>query len=136
MDKGPDTARINRQIDRFIHASNRYMPDQFFNLVGLREVDTARWIDSDVREIARIIRQEKIRLIVQNYPRWFPANSILSAIADQLKLPFVHNDAVFQEKRAQGMTEQDLFVPDGHCNARGYGVMADNVFNKIAALGF
>ena len=53
------------------------------------------------------------------------------AIADELRVPFVSNFKVFQEKISLGMAEESLFVLDGHCNGRGYGLMAANVFNEI-----
>lgn len=34
------------------------------------------------------------------------------------------------------MPVNNLFVHDKHCNAEGYGLMARNVLDKIAAEGF
>ncbi|MEI8011965.1 MAG: hypothetical protein WCI27_05725 [Candidatus Omnitrophota bacterium] len=101
--------------------------------VSPSEAEIDQWIKSDMREIVKVIQEENIGLIVQNYPRSTHVNLILLDIANELRLPFVDNYSVFQKKMLQGAAEQDLFVPDGHCSAAGYGVMAENVFKKIVA---
>ena len=46
------------------------------------------------------------------------------------------NYKIFREKIVGGMREEELFVPDGHCNANGYALMAENVFQEIKNEGF
>ncbi len=132
-DKGPRNDAINKKIDEFIRQCKYKTPDQSFNYVNLDDRMIRRWISSDVKEIVRILHKNKIAVIIQNYPKDFSCNSLLLNISRKFQLPFIDNYAVFQERMAHGLVEQDLFVPDAHCNARGYGLMAENVFNKIIA---
>ena len=99
--------------------------------MGLSESEISKWVGSDIKEIVSIIKQQKIRLIIQNYPIAWPVNSTLSRVAGILQVPFVDNYSVFKKKIAQGVPKEYLFVPDNHCSARGYGLMAENVYNKI-----
>ncbi len=129
MDKG---LQINKEINEFVSLK----PNQRINFIGLEESDVSEWVMSDIKEVVRIIQHEKIVLIIQNYPRAFPVNVVLSTIAKDLKLPFVDNYDIFNGKIAQGIAEEELFVPDNHCSAKGYGVIAENLFNKIMEEGF
>ena len=129
-------SRVNRKIDSFIENFSKSNKNDSDNFVYLNKDQVIDWIKSDIREINRIAVARKIRVILQNYPKWFPENLVLLEIGNELKLPFMDHYSVFQEKIGHGIAEQDLFTPDGHCNARGYGVMAENIFNKIVAEGF
>ncbi len=127
---------INRKIDEFLALCHRRHPDQVFDFVGLKNAEVSQWVESDLKEIVRVIQGMKIGLIIANYPKPLDANLILFRVARRFNLPFIDNDSVFQAKIQQGVKEQDLFVYDGHCNARGYALMAENVFNKITGEGF
>ena len=127
---------INRKIDEFLALSQRRHPDQVIDFVGLKSSEVLSWVESDLKEIVRVIQEKKIGLIIANYPKPLDANSILFRVAGRFNLPFIDNDSIFQDKIRQGVRDQDLFVYDGHCNARGYGLMAENVLDKITAEGF
>jgi lysophospholipase L1-like esterase len=129
--KGPRNEGINKKIDALICLYNRRHPGQNFNFAGLKDAEISEWVRSDMNEIVRIIQQGNVRVIVQNYPKEFPVNAILSDLCGKLRLPFVDNYSAFQDKMAHGTGEQDLFVPDGHCSAGGNRLTAENVFDKI-----
>lgn len=129
--KGKNNSEINKKIEIFISKYNRENLNEDFNLFFLSDSDVSEWVESDIREIVKIIRRDRIGLILHDYPLWDIENATLLAIADELRVPFVSNFKVFQEKISLGMAEESLFVLDGHCNGRGYGLMAANVFNEI-----
>jgi hypothetical protein len=131
IDKGPRNDEINKIIDAFVAQFSHTNPNQAVNFLHLDDAEIDQWVESDIREIIRIVREEKIGLILQNYPKQMRVNSILPGIAHDLDVTFVDNYSIFQDKISQGMDRQDLFIADGHCNARGYGLMAENVFDKI-----
>ena len=129
-DKG--TALMNKKI----YEVTKNMQQPCYLVSGLSRSTTTEWVESDLREIIEVVKKNKVKLILQNYPKWVFENSILAKIADEYKLPFVDNYSSFEEKLRHGFKKEDLFVPDSHCTARGYGLMAGNVFNKIEAEGF
>ncbi len=128
---GKKNVEINIQIDAFITQFKKKDPVNAKNFLLSSDDEIGRWVESDVKEIIRVSRQRGIKIILQDYPMAHPVNRILYKIALETGVPFVNNHDVFKEKMMHGMAKQDLFVPDGHCNANGYGVMALNVYNKI-----
>jgi lysophospholipase L1-like esterase len=109
--------------------------------VDTDEVD--RWRESDIREIVRIIRERGVALILQNYPP-FPGNRerlvnrILRTIARDEAIPFVDNERLFMKMIEDGQRYADLFQTNdvhGHCNHRGYRVMAEHVYAAIVEEG-
>ncbi len=110
-------------------------PGQSYNFRNLKENEVLQWVASDLDEIVNILQQSKISLVVQNYPMDFSVNFILSRISGKFKLLFVDIYSIFQEKMANGIDQRDLFVLDGHCNAKGYGITAENDYKRIQAEG-
>ena len=101
----------------------------YVKLMEKSNVDKAvmLWFKSDLTKIIKICQNKKIKIILQNYPSPDKANEIIEKLARDYFLPFVNNYQIFSELR----NRKDFFVPDGHCNAKGYGVMAENVYDKI-----
>jgi len=104
----------------------------------LENAEISRWAESDIIEIVKIIQSRNIKIILQNYPAStkFHAgkiDGILKNVAVRFNIPFVNNNWMFKKMiAAQGAKiDTEYFVPDGHCNGRGYKVMATNVYNKI-----
>ncbi len=133
--KGAHNDEINKRIDEFIIQFDRKNPDKSYNFLQLENSEIDQWIESDLKEIVRIVRHEGVGIVLQNYPMAEHENLILSRIASELNLPFVDNQAVFDGLMAKGVPWNELFVPDCHCNAKGYGIMAENVYNKLMAAG-
>jgi len=139
----PGNEKVRKLIDEFMDEFRKSNPEYSENLIFLRNQEIYDWIESDIKEIIRIVQNKKIKIILQNYPP--PAiniekvvyfNSIfLSEIAKDHNIAFVDNCRIFQEILDRGAKRDDFFVPDGHCNAKGYEVMAMNIFNKIKEEG-
>ncbi|MDD5308274.1 MAG: SGNH/GDSL hydrolase family protein [Deltaproteobacteria bacterium] len=136
INKGRHDEDLNKTIDAFINRFKQDYPDESLNFFFLDYSRIGQWVEADVKEIVRIIQQRKIRLVIQNYPIVAaPSNAILERVSGERRVPFVDNQKSFQKKLDDGLRWEDLFVPDRHCNARGYGVMAANVYNKIMEEG-
>lgn len=86
----------------------------------------------DLREITRFINEKGIRLILQSYPQESPwyANKVVRKIANEYSAPFVDNEKIFKE-RLKYLDRATFFVSDGHCNAQGYGIIAENIYNAL-----
>jgi lysophospholipase L1-like esterase len=83
----------------------------------------------DLRNIISLLSASNIKLILQSYPASW-ANDILKETANVNKIAFVDNQAVFEKMQAaSGYKREDYFAEDGHCNAEGYKVMAENIYN-------
>lgn len=96
--------------------------------------DISDWITYDVEKIIAICKKEKIKIILQNYPsnEYKRASVILEKIAEKYALPFVNNQEIFQDLLRKGEPAESLFSSDyDHPNAKGYAVMAKNVFDKL-----
>lgn len=127
-------------IDEFINGFKRTNSEYSENFLFLKKQEICDWIESDIKEIIRIAKNEGIKVILQNYPCAINKenviyfnNIILPKIAEDSNVSFVDNNRVFQEMLDRGAKREDLFESSsgGHCNAKGYGVMAMNIFNKI-----
>jgi lysophospholipase L1-like esterase len=84
----------------------------------------------DITEVMRATRPRKISLVLQTYPQERSVNDTIRAVAKKFRLPLVDNDPLFKE-RLQHANGADFFVPDGHCNANGYRVMAEHVYTTL-----
>jgi lysophospholipase L1-like esterase len=134
--KGAEESEINKKVDNFVQEIKRKDPEHIENLFFLSDSEITNWLKSDIDEIVRIIRKEGIKIILQNYPYDPQAGArfidpVLRKTANDLSIPFVDNELIFLEMMNNGAKRDDYFSPDYHCNARGYEIMAKNVYNKI-----
>jgi len=134
--KDSNDKEIKKAAGKFIREFSKANPEYEENFLFLTNDEIRKWVESDIREIIRIAQENKIKVIVQNYPAAVVADEIffnmfLPEIAKELNVYFVDNNRIFQELLDIGVKHEELFAPDNHCNAKGYGVMATNVFNKI-----
>ncbi|MFC1593182.1 hypothetical protein ACFL4C_04130 [Candidatus Omnitrophota bacterium] len=60
--------KIKKAIDEYIDKFNRTNPENSDSLLYLTNEEIQEWIESDIKEIVRIIRERQIKLIIQNYP--------------------------------------------------------------------
>ena len=63
----------------------------------------------------------------QDYPHDTGANAVLRSVARDRHIPIVRHRDVFEAMLASGVPLSELFIPDMHCNDRGYRVMAENI---------
>ena len=115
--------------------SIRNMVDKMNN--GQRLSDNSRqWIVSDIREIVMLCKKNGIKLILQDYPDTPVVTDQIEAIANSFSVAFVsHRRALNRMFQEEGGKRLDYFAPDGHCNAKGYAVMAANILCKIKKEG-
>jgi len=83
----------------------------------------------NLRNIIEIARRNKIKLILMNYP--YLKNTFAEEIAHEYNIAFIDNWKVFEALFNKGVKRTELMVEDGHCNDKGYNIMAENVYNKI-----
>ncbi len=115
-----DLARSNPFILDYIEMLKRQDVD--------REIDN--WIKSGIGNIVKICQGEGIKIILQNYPSGDVVNQVIKEVAKEYTLAFVDNEQAFNELGRR----EDYFLPDGHCNEKGYTIMANNIYNKMMEL--
>lgn len=93
-----------------------------------------QWIEDDMKHIIHMCKQRNIRPILLNYPENSGLNPLLRTIAETNSIDFVDNESVFKGLLLKSKREE-YFSPDGHCNAWGYAVMAENIYKKLLVLG-
>lgn len=96
-----------------------------------REEEIQSWVRSDLEAIVHLAASRGAKVVLQSYPLAMPVNSTLSDYAGRAGLPFVDHASVFESLLAEGTARESLYSRDGHCNDRGYGVMAENLRKKI-----
>ena len=102
--------------------------NMFKNGEGINS-EVEKWIRDDLENIVKICIKNKLRVVLQNYPRgWTDIGSIAKPIARKYGMPFVDNYEIFSRLDSGG---SKFFVADGHCNEIGYGIMAKNLRETI-----
>ncbi len=93
------------------------------------------WVESDLEEIIKMCKEKKVRLIMHNYPwGWDLLSGTIKKAAERSGVPFVDNRRVFDELWQKGEKHEDYAALDGHCNGKGYGVIAMNIYEKLRKL--
>ncbi|MFA6217658.1 MAG: tetratricopeptide repeat protein [Candidatus Omnitrophota bacterium] len=109
---------------------------EFYNARDIGQKEGA-WLEHDLDSIARICKEKNIPVMFQNYPFGFDfASLVLQKVAEKNSIPFVDNRRVFDALWEKGEKRGDYSVPDGHCNGKGYGVIANNIYEKLIELGW
>ncbi|MBU1869785.1 MAG: tetratricopeptide repeat protein [Candidatus Omnitrophica bacterium] len=96
------------------------------------------WVALDISSMIQISQKRGVKILVQNYPNYDGGgkraylNMILKGIVQKYPVPFVDNERAFQEIFLNGEKKEDYFVIDRtHCNEKGYGIVAENIYNCI-----
>jgi negative regulator of replication initiation len=85
----------------------------------------------DLGNIIALSASKNVRLMIQTYPACL-SNGTLRQMAIMNGLPFVDNEAMFDDLVSlKGYKRQDYFAEDGHCNANGYRVIAQNIYGVL-----
>ncbi len=94
------------------------------------------WARSDIGKIIKICQSQGIKIILHNYPInwWANIHLKLEKIARKYSIPFVDNERAFEVLWLRRQRREDYFIPDGHCNEKGYAIMAKNIYNKMMKL--
>ena len=115
-----EAARTNKIVRNYIAFLKRKGGD--FNAEALT------WAKHDLRQMHKICQERKIPFVIQSYPE--PAIQ-LESFASEIGVLYVDNESVFSGMMKRGEKKEKYFVPDGHCNARGYGVIAQNIYQAM-----
>lgn len=104
------------------------LSDKINNKKDINE-EIEKWIIFDIEKIIEICKTNRIKILLQDYPAnsYFTYNDAFYRVAKSNNIPFVSNYQAFCF-----LPEKDkYFSPDGHCNAKGYEIMAKNILDKI-----
>lgn len=112
-----------RQITRFGLPSLEEFEDEVlhdkllrYDLEGIAKLATARGVMTILLSYPSISRQDKIRM----------------EVANKYKIPFIDIASVFKKMRSSGnYKEENYFSKDGHCNANGYKIMAEEIYKAL-----
>jgi tetratricopeptide (TPR) repeat protein len=96
------------------------------------EQELIDWVRHDIERIIILCQSRGIKIILQNYPCEEDVNKVIKEFAIEHSIPFVNNLQVFNELLSnKEVKREDYFRPDGHCTSRGYGIIAQNLYDKI-----
>jgi len=98
------------------------------------ENEVRQWVQEDLERTISLCEKHNIRIILQGYPdyrRTELVNYVVKDLANERGIPFVDHTSIFSRILKEGASREQYFVPDEHPNARGYGVMATNIYNTL-----
>ena len=116
-----EAARTNKIVQNYITFLKRRGGGDF-------NAEALTWAKHDLRQMHRLCTERGVHFVIQSYPE--PAIE-LKAFAAGLGALYVDNERVFTRLLVSGARKETYFVPDGHCNARGYGVVAKNILEVM-----
>lgn len=90
-----------------------------------------RWIESDIRRIVDLCKRYNSRVVLQGYPYQPEIEFIYKKVATDMNLPLVEHLPVFHPFVKENKYNPEYFVPDGHPNSIGYGMMAENILKVL-----
>lgn len=103
------------------------------NLDFLKDADMhAEVLRYDLREILKLAKENRVKVVLQTYPA--NSDSIIKEISKRQSIPLVDNELVFESKAAN-VDIRNFFVADGHCNDKGYKLIAENVYATLIKEG-
>lgn len=100
--------------------------DQLFYLTQRRN-ELTRMFQEDLSGIADSAAERGIPLIFMTYPVFVDLNREIRNSARTKGVVLIDNEAIF-DKRAD---KKNLFVADGHGNAKGYRLIAQNIYSAM-----
>ncbi len=91
------------------------------------------WITHDVEKIISLSKARGSKVLLLSYPNHYMhlISLLMRQIANKNSVYFMDFERVFSDLLLKGGKPEDYFVPDNHCNAVGYGIMARNIVDKI-----
>lgn len=90
-----------------------------------------RWIEADIKQLVELCGRYNAQIVLQNYPAEPKVNYIYREVAAELNLPFVDHQGIFEKYIINGKRSDEVFVPDGHPNRKGYAMMAKNLWTVV-----
>lgn len=90
-----------------------------------------RVLEYDLEETIRFAKSHGVTFILNTYPLDdLTLYDVFKEISNKLNIPLVDNFKVFKEIEKSGNIK-DFLVPNGHCNAKGYGLIAENTYKIL-----
>ena len=108
--------------------AKRYLKQLY--LYNKNDNEIKKIISCNLNEILRITQRNRIKLILMRYPMYLPGEDAIKSFSDKYNIPLVDNYAIFKDMLNR-VKREDLFVLDGHCNAEGYRLIAENLYNTL-----
>ena len=129
LDLALEELRIINRLDPGDEMSCRLL---LYGIPGFRDMEIfERMLKYDLGNIIALSASKNVRLMIQTYPACL-SNGTLRQMAIMNGLPFVDNEAMFDDLVSlKGYKRQDYFAEDGHCNANGYRVIAQNIYGVL-----
>jgi len=88
-------------------------------------------LEYDLGEVARLAKSKGVILILQTYPHdGSSLYDVFQKVSGKFNIPLVDNFSVFQEL-GKHVKLSDFFVPDKHCNDKGYSIIAENIYQTL-----
>ena len=88
-------------------------------------------LEYDLGQIARLAESRGVILILQTYPHdGSSLYDVFKRVSSEFNIPLVDNFSAFKEIEKHGNIN-DFFVPDRHCNDKGYRIIAENIFDTL-----
>ena len=96
------------------------------------ECEVRHWIESDIHRIIDRCRTGGIEVIMLNYPgEKAGVSRILKDAAERYDVFFVDLYDIFLGLLQEGIGQEKLYSPDGHCNTYGYGIIAERIYQRL-----
>ncbi len=114
------------QSNDFLHQLARDYLALFKKKNTMKEIYA--WIEADLNKILDLCEKYKAKPVLQNYPFMPEIDFIYRKVAQQREIPFVDHQTTFEPYANHHEFDPDYFVPDGHPNAKGYNLMAKNLW--------
>jgi tetratricopeptide (TPR) repeat protein len=93
-----------------------------------------QWVAQDLETILSLAKKNGSKVLLLSYPSYPLAPNLtplLQKIAKENSIPFLDTERIFSELLKKGGKYEYFFVPDSHCNAEGYSIMARSIADKI-----
>lgn len=108
---------------------------RFAHVLRSERDDYRAWIRSDLRATLRLIKRQGASSVVMEYPQNTTVNAVFSDLARAEGVVLVPSQQRFSALLASGTEFRDLFVADGHCNDRGYQLLATGLYDTLQNSG-
>ncbi|MBU2035158.1 MAG: hypothetical protein KJ722_04040 [Candidatus Omnitrophica bacterium] len=105
-----------------------------FFLVSTNIYTVADILEHNLTEIIRILKKNNIQIVLMEYPMSIGPESdkAIAERANSFGIPLINNKELFGSKISrENLKKESFFAEDGHCNAAGYGLVAENVYNLL-----
>ena len=122
-----DLKEHDKALQNFKNA-NEAIPNELKELKAL-DVLLVEILHRDLIELIRLTNLSDIRLVFVKYPD-IPLDNIIDNVSKNYNIPLVDLSLKFS-KILEREKRPDYFWPDGHCNKRGYAIIAEAAFDII-----